>query len=134
MFPTPTTGAGLCGGTGNYRQLQQLADSGQITEDERRSMSQGNGGQLNPAWVEWLMGFPFGWTDANQPHVSPEQSDSQWDTEPDISRIIAGVPDRARRLKCLGNAVVPYQTYPIFRAIAQIQTQPQQRAKEREHP
>lgn len=22
-----------------------------------------NGGQLNPAWVEWLMGFPIGWTE-----------------------------------------------------------------------
>jgi hypothetical protein len=22
-----------------------------------------NGGQLNPTWVEWLMGFPIGWTD-----------------------------------------------------------------------
>jgi DNA (cytosine-5)-methyltransferase 1 len=22
-----------------------------------------NGGQLNPTWVEWLMGFPLGWTD-----------------------------------------------------------------------
>jgi hypothetical protein len=21
------------------------------------------GGQLNPRWVEWLMGFPLGWTD-----------------------------------------------------------------------
>ncbi len=20
-------------------------------------------GRLNPAWVEWLMGFPIGWTD-----------------------------------------------------------------------
>jgi hypothetical protein len=20
-------------------------------------------GQLNPTWVEWLMGFPLGWTD-----------------------------------------------------------------------
>ncbi len=23
----------------------------------------GNGGKLNPAWVEWLMGFPAAWTD-----------------------------------------------------------------------
>jgi hypothetical protein len=22
-------------------------------------------GQLNPTWVEWLMGFPLGWTDLN---------------------------------------------------------------------
>ena len=21
------------------------------------------GGQLNPPWVEWLMGYPIGWTD-----------------------------------------------------------------------
>lgn len=23
----------------------------------------GKGGQLNPTWVEWLMGWPLGWTD-----------------------------------------------------------------------
>jgi DNA (cytosine-5)-methyltransferase 1 len=23
------------------------------------------GGQLNPPWVEWLMGFPLGWTDSS---------------------------------------------------------------------
>ena len=23
------------------------------------------GGQVNPTWVEWLMGFPIGWTDLN---------------------------------------------------------------------
>ena len=25
----------------------------------------GNGGTLNPTWVEWLMGFPLGWTDCD---------------------------------------------------------------------
>lgn len=25
----------------------------------------GNNGKLNPEWVEWLMGFPLGWTDLN---------------------------------------------------------------------
>lgn len=63
MYPTPTTGAGLCGGTGNYQQLKALEASGQITEEERRSMASGSGGQLNPTWVEWFMGFPLGWTD-----------------------------------------------------------------------
>ena len=65
LFPTPTTGAGLNGGTGNFQQLQKLKETGVITEEERRSMSQGNGGQLNPTWVEWIMGFPIGWTDLN---------------------------------------------------------------------
>lgn len=65
LWPTPTTGAGLCGGTGNFQQLKKLQQAGQITEEERRNMSQGNGGQLNPTWVEWLMGFPIGWTDLN---------------------------------------------------------------------
>jgi hypothetical protein len=26
-------------------------------------MEQNNGGQLNPMWVEWLMGWLLGWTD-----------------------------------------------------------------------
>lgn len=63
FYPTPTTGAGLCGGTGNFQQLKNLEARGQITEEERRSMAAGNGGQLNPDWVEWMMGFPLGWTE-----------------------------------------------------------------------
>ena len=41
-----------------------------------------------------------------------------WDDEPDIPRIATGVEHRVDRLKCLGNAVVPQQFYPIFKAIA----------------
>lgn len=65
MYPTPTTGAGLCGGTGSYRKLKAMEARNQISPEERKSMVSGNGGQLNPAWVEWLMGFPIGWTDLN---------------------------------------------------------------------
>lgn len=35
--------------------------------DPKRSKNPNDqiGGQLNPTWVEWLMGFPIGWTDLN---------------------------------------------------------------------
>lgn len=43
-----------------------------------------------------------------------------WDTEPDIPRVETGIKDRVGRLKALGNAVVPQQFYPIFKAIAEV--------------
>ena len=57
LWPTPSTGASLCGGTGNFKTLQRLAEAGIITEEERRQLSQGNGGKTNPAFVEWMMGY-----------------------------------------------------------------------------
>lgn len=43
-----------------------------------------------------------------------------WDAEPDVGRVAHGVPHRVDRLRCLGNAVVPQQFYPIFKAIADV--------------
>ena len=57
FWPTPSTGAALCGGTGNFQTLQKMADRGLITEEERRQLSQGNGGNTNPELLEWLMGY-----------------------------------------------------------------------------
>nr|DAS38428.1 MAG TPA: Cytosine specific methyltransferase [Caudoviricetes sp.] len=44
-----------------------------------------------------------------------------WKTEPDVGRMAYGIPARMDRLKCLGNAVVPHQIYPIFEKIAEIE-------------
>lgn len=44
-------------------------------------------------------------------------STSGWPAEPDVVRVAHGIPNRVDRLKCLGNAVVPAQFYPIFKAI-----------------
>jgi len=56
-WPTPRT-AGMCGGTGSWELLNK-----NTTKEEARLMGAGNGGKLNPTWVEWLMGWPLGWTD-----------------------------------------------------------------------
>jgi len=56
-WPTPRT-AGMCGGTGSWDLLKK-----NTTIEEARAMGAGNGGKLNPMWVEWLMGWPLGWTD-----------------------------------------------------------------------
>jgi hypothetical protein len=63
---------------------------------------------LNPDWVEWLMGFPKGWTDVSSGPPNRKESPERMD-------------DRALRLKTLGNAVCPPQAYPIFRYIAMIE-------------
>lgn len=51
----------------------------------------------------------------------PVADDGWWPVEPDVGRVANGVPHRVDRLKCLGNAVVPQQFYPIFRAIAEVE-------------
>lgn len=47
-----------------------------------------------------------------------DASGEWWQTEPNVDRVVDGVPARVDRLRCLGNAVVPAQAYPIFKAIA----------------
>jgi len=44
-----------------------------------------------------------------------------WSVEPKLGRVAHGIPHRVDRLKCLGNAVVPQQIYPILMAIAAIE-------------
>lgn len=43
-----------------------------------------------------------------------------WEAEPNVDRVAHGVPHRVDRLRCLGNAVVPQQFYPIFKSIADV--------------
>ena len=78
-------------------------------------------GQLNPAWVEQLMGYPDGWTDPDCDEPTPWMGWPARPGEPQYEyehpRTVVGLPNRAKRLKALGNAVVPQQAEPIFRTI-----------------
>jgi len=60
-WPTPRTPSG--GRTVRLRDRPgRTRDSnleGRVAEREPEAI----GGQLNPMWVEWFMGFPLGWTD-----------------------------------------------------------------------
>ena len=50
----------MCGGTGSWDLLNK-----NTTVEEARLMGAGNGGKLNPDWVEWLMNWPIKWSDIN---------------------------------------------------------------------
>ncbi|SDH85081.1 DNA (cytosine-5)-methyltransferase 1 [Aneurinibacillus thermoaerophilus] len=54
------------------------------------------------------------------------REDKEWSRrsslfEPKLCRNLNGIPDGVDRTKALGNAVVPQQIYPIFKAIAEIE-------------
>jgi hypothetical protein len=67
-WPTPRT-AGMCGGTGSWQLLNK-----NTTKEEARQMGAGNGGKLNPTWVEWLMGWPLEWTDLKPSEMDKSHS------------------------------------------------------------
>ena len=60
LYPTPWAsdykGTGPYGSKSHRHDVKKRNLKGVVIEPE-------NTGSLNPAWVEWLMGFPIGWTD-----------------------------------------------------------------------
>jgi hypothetical protein len=54
FFPTPTAN-----GAKNNSPPSQRKENGRHSDQ----LNVAAGGALNPSWVEWLMGFPIGWTD-----------------------------------------------------------------------
>lgn len=115
MMPTPTSREYKGG-----RSPEALETAGRSSTNSLSDFVQA-GAQLNPDWVEWLMGFPPGWTDIDTDAEFISRDPHWWDVEPPIPRVATGVAHRVGRLKCLGNAVVPAQFYPIFAAIADIE-------------
>jgi len=109
-FPTPGT-TGLSNGSGNCDKINKLYEQGIVSEEERRSMRSGNGGQLSADWVERLMGYPLGYTDIEKENVELDNDfpkawlNNTW--EESVPRIVFSVKNRINRLRCLGNAVVP---------------------------
>jgi len=57
MFPTPRAESGVS---------RKPGTGGKCLQEEARKSVGANTGMLNPMWVEWLMGWPLGWTDLKQ--------------------------------------------------------------------
>lgn len=56
LWPTMASAShGLDGGSGNRKKLREM-----VGDEVGRQMASGS---LNPAWVEWLMGYPKDWTE-----------------------------------------------------------------------
>ena len=64
MDATPISGGNLYQtSTGTIRHRREDGRSSNRGLNTQVSPMGGNGGALNPTWVEWLMGWPLGWTD-----------------------------------------------------------------------
>jgi len=100
MWPTPCANEDAAG-TPDGKMQRMLGNHPDVRGDC-------TGGSLSPDWVEWLMGWPVGWT-AIDPPVPPHMIG--WEQDPaetgDVPRIGQGIANRAARLKAIGNGQVP---------------------------
>jgi hypothetical protein len=74
----PTASDGIDGGA-RWSATQGTLTTAVLAPDGTR-LPETRGGHLNPTWVEWLMGFPLGWTDLEDSETpssprSPNTSD-----------------------------------------------------------
>ena len=100
-----------------HRKLSATESTGKYGEDHTGGTQEYGGGKRRPA-QSGLGGMADGISDWLDRGMS---APGYWLPEPDgVPRIASGIKDRAGRLKCLGNAVVPQQFYPIFEAIAAV--------------
>ena len=112
-WPTPTVSDAKGSGPAIIRKdgKSRMDRLDYATEQDATSL---NKGSLNPNWVSWLMGIPTGWDslepmdrNAYDEWFEDMRNDTWWNTERDLPRVATGKIDRAKRLRALGNGIVP---------------------------
>ena len=79
-------------------------------------LSEGLQGRVNPQI------FRGGVLQTSSPRTSGTHSAwENWPDEPGVDRVADGIPHRMDRIRALGNAVVPQQFYPFFKAMHDIE-------------
>lgn len=125
-YPTPSPT--------DYRTGYRTDTEAGIAQREKRSKplrdDAAAGGQLNPDWVEWLMGWPIGWTSteplpetAVSNWLSSMQSGDWWEVDPadvgDVPRTKKDITRRIARLFATGNGQVPLVAVLAWRLLAE---------------
>lgn len=62
-WPTPRPCSGNTSSGMNRAEFYRRMGFEKSSETKGGAVESPDGGALNPTWVEWLMGFPLGWTD-----------------------------------------------------------------------
>jgi len=86
-------------------------------------------GKLNPAWCEWLMGWPCGWSsldplpvDVLDSWLEMVNAGTYWDVDPadtgEVPRLTEKNEHRRARLMAIGNGQVPAQARLAFRLLS----------------
>lgn len=86
--------------------------------EDQVAKEEGPGGVLNPDWVEWLMGWPIGWTsldpiDMEEFEYWINSNPEEWYSREEgargvIPRVGKKINDRVARIKAIGNGQVSY--------------------------
>jgi hypothetical protein len=65
MWPTPRSSSAMAADIDTVRRSPRVTRGFQTFSrlEEHLARRTSESGKLNPMWVEWLMGFPLGWTD-----------------------------------------------------------------------
>ena len=115
MWPTPR--AAMPGSRPNGNGGKVLSEEVAISEGDRKrgeTITSKPSAMLNPDWVEWLMGWPVGWTRSEPQskdifdHWASLSVQARWwhQEPPGIPRVTTDKTDRVQRLKALGNGQV----------------------------
>ena len=128
LWRTPTASDGEFSGRSSERLADRWENQKQKHLSEQVAHAELRGGGVLSGNLHYTYGKGRG---ADEPAGSARRGNDQrggaprhasgewWEVEPDVGRVAHGVSARVDRLRCLGNAVVPYQAYPIFEAIAE---------------
>ena len=74
MWPTPKAVDYRSGSKPDSKRIQRKKEQGWSLDLNDAAYATDNHGQLNPDWVECLMGFPIGWTSIDGPLDSEKRS------------------------------------------------------------